>query len=191
MFAKCLVLSCPLLPFFHLSGQAHLSRLFLLFSNFKLGFLPIHKLFSLSGILTALPVKLLLDTKFALGAFSSRTLGTNLLLLDLLLASFFKCILSQLFLILVLHARLLHLALALVHFLLLLLSGDITLQSIDPVPQLHHVLLALLHRLLLAKHDGAVQLRRVNHRLIISVVWPTKALIILPIVLESAIVQVD
>lgn len=73
--------------------------------------------------------------------------------------------------------------------LFFLLSGvDVTLQCLDPMLELDHVLAALLHAFFLVEHHGAVELALLDYGLVLERV-NSKALV-LHIMLESAIMHV-
>ena len=127
-------------------------------------FLDLKCLLALSQLLlrradkiTASCLVLILSALFALLALFSHALDTLSLLLYLALTLLFKSHPCHLLLLLVAHAALELLPLALCLGFFLLGELDVAFESVNSMPQLLHVLLTRLYVLLLLEHHGAVE----------------------------------
>ena len=99
----CLLHSGLLLLSLDFRGNTKFSLAFLLLGSFKIGTTLGRHLPALSGVHAALVLEILFDPHFAFSAFPARAGRSHLTLLHLLLASLFKRILRQLFVVLVAH----------------------------------------------------------------------------------------
>ena len=154
---------------FYLSCNLQLPELFLSFFFLKISHSFSLLFFTCPCLFNKLLFTFLYYFLFGFLAFFTCTLDAGFLFVDLLILFHLHVKASHVFLFLVSDCYLQLVLRFLVLELLLFCCLDVALQSLNSVLHCHHIFTALLEISLLIKHDAAIKLAFLNHRLIVQI----------------------